>query len=140
MAVNGPFASSGEIKLGSNRTFGLVLSIFFVVVALMPVVRGAPIRWWALIVAAPFLVIGLIAPRLLSPLNRAWFALGQMLHHVVSPVILAVIFYGTVLPTGLVLRALGKDLLRLKFDRKAATYWIPREPPGPAPGSMNKQY
>jgi hypothetical protein len=126
--------------MGSNRSFGLVFAGFFVLVALLPAVHGAPIRVWAAAVAAAFLAAAFFAPRLLQPLNRAWFALGQLLHHVVNPVIMAVMFYGAILPMALLLRALGKDLLRLERDPKADSYWIAREPPGPAPGSMSKQF
>ena len=75
---------------------------------------------------------------MLHPLNRAWLVLGLLLHRVVNPVIMAVMFYGTILPTASLLRALGKDLLRLKREPQATSYWIPRKPP--APGSMSKQF
>ena len=81
-----------------------------------------------------------LAPRLLHPLNRVWFALGLLLHHVVNPVVMALMFYGAILPMALLLRALGKDLLRLKREPQAASYWIAREPPAPAPDSMSKQF
>jgi hypothetical protein len=87
-----------------------------------------------------FAAAALLAPRLLKPLNRAWFALGLLLHYVVNPVIMAVMFYGAILPMAMLLRWLGKDLLRLKREPNAQTYWIAREPPGPAPGSMSKQF
>jgi hypothetical protein len=126
--------------MGSNRSFGLVFAGFFLVVALLPLVLGGAMRWWALALAAAFAAIALVAPRLLSPFNRAWYALGLVLHHVVNPLIMAVMFYGAILPMALLLRALGKDLLRLKRDPAAASYWIVREPPGPAAGSMSKQF
>ena len=79
-------------------------------------------------------------PRVLAPLNIIWFRLGLLLHHVVNPVIMAVVYYGAVVPMGLLLKARGKDLLRLKRDPDATTYWIVRDPPGPAPGSMKQQF
>ena len=82
----------------------------------------------------------MFAPRLLQPLNRLWFKLGLLLHHVVNPVIMALMFYGAMLPMALLLRWLGKDLLRLKREPEAQSYWIAREPPAPAPGSMSKQF
>jgi len=126
--------------MGSNRSFGLVFGVVFIVVALLPVVHGAPIRWWALGVAGAFFAAAVLAPRVLTPLNRVWFALGLVLHRVVNPVIMAVMFYGAILPMALLLRVLGKDLLRLKREPNAASYWIARDPPGPAPGSMTKQF
>ena len=126
--------------MGSNRSFGLVFGVVFIVVALLPVVHGAPIRWWALGVAGAFFAAAVLAPRVLTPLNRVWFALGLVLHRVVNPVIMAMMFYGAILPMALLLRVLGKDLLRLKREPNAASYWIARDPPGPAPGSMTKQF
>ena len=77
---------------------------------------------------------------LLNPLKRAWLALGMLLHRVVNPIVMALLFYGTVLPTGLVMRALGKDLLRLRRQPEADSYWIVRQPPGPAPETMKDQF
>ena len=91
-------------------------------------------------ISAAFAAAAFIAPRVLRPLNRAWYALGLLLHHVVNPVVMAVMFYGAILPMALLLRALDKDILRLKREPQAASYWIPREPPAPAPGSMSKQF
>ncbi|MEJ2435526.1 MAG: SxtJ family membrane protein [Pseudolabrys sp.] len=140
MAANEPVVSHKKVVMGSNRSFGLVFGVFFLLVALLPVVHGDPIRWWALGIAAAFVAAALLMPRLLTPLNRVWFALGLLLHRVVNPVVMAVMFYGAILPMALLLRALGKDLLRLKREPEAASYWIPREPAGPASGSMNKQF
>jgi Saxitoxin biosynthesis operon protein SxtJ len=140
MAANEPVVSHRKVVMGSNRSFGLVFGGFFVLVALAPAIHGAPIRPWALAVAAAFIAAAFFAPRLLQPLNRVWFQLGLLLHHVVNPIIMAVMFYGAILPMALLLRALGKDLLRLKRDPNANSYWIEREPPGPAPGSMSKQF
>ena len=140
MAANEPIVSHKKVVAGSDRSFGLVFAAFFVIVALLPASHGAPLRWWALGLAAGFAIVAFIVPRVLHPLNRAWLALGLLLHHVVNPVIMAVMFFGAILPMALLLRALGKDLLRLKRDPQAASYWIPREQPAPAPGSMSKQF
>lgn len=140
MAANEPVVSHRKVVAGSDRSFGLVFAAFFAIVAMLPAIHGAPLRWWALGVAAAFAIIAFIAPRVLHPLNRAWLALGLLLHHVVNPVIMAIMFYGAILPMALLLRALGKDILRLKREPAAASYWIPREPPAPAPGSMSKQF
>jgi Saxitoxin biosynthesis operon protein SxtJ len=140
MAANEPVVSHKKVVMGSNRSFGLVFAVFFVLVALLPMVHGAPARWWALGIAAAFAAVGFFVPRLLQPLNWVWFKLGLLLHHVVNPVIMAAMFYGAMLPMAVLLRWLGKDLLRLKREPNSSSYWIPREPPTPAPGSMSKQF
>jgi hypothetical protein len=128
------------VTRGSDRSFGIVFACVFALIGLWPMLHGSAPRLWALAVAAACLAAGLLRPQFLSPLNRLWFRFGLLLHHVVNPVLMLLIYYGAVVPTGLVLRALGKDVLRLKLDRTAASYWIIREPPGPAMGSMEKQF
>ncbi len=129
-----------EVKVGSERSFGLVFAAVFTLVGLFPLAGGHEARWWSLAVAAVFLVAALTVPRLLAPLNRLWFRFGLLLHKVVNPLVMGLLFFGTILPTGLILRALGKDPLRRSFDPGAKTYWIPREPPGPAPDSLKNQF
>jgi hypothetical protein len=124
----------------SNRSFGIVFFVVFGLVGLGPLVSGAAVRYWALGTAILFLVAALVAPRLLTPLNWLWTKLGLALHHVVNPVIMALIYFGGVVPTGYVLRARNKDPLRLKREPEATTYWISRKPPAPSPGSMSKQF
>ena len=138
MAENEPIVSHRKIVVGSDRSFGLVFAAFFLVVALFPLIHGVPPRWWALGVAATFVAAAFIAPRVLHPLNQVWFALGLMLHNVVNPIIMALMFYGAILPMALLLRARGKDVLRLKREPETDSYWIKREPL--APGSMSKQF
>jgi hypothetical protein len=140
MATNEPIVSHKKVVMGSNRSFGLVFAVFFAVVALLPTVHGAPLRWWALGLAAAFAGAAFLFPRALQPLNWVWFKLGLLLHHVVNPVIMAAMFYGAILPMALLLRWTGKDLLRLKREPESRSYWIAREPPAPAPGSMRKQF
>jgi hypothetical protein len=138
MAANEPVVSHKKVPMGSNRSFGLVFAVFFVLVGLAPAVHGAPLRWWSLGLAAVFATAAFLIPRALQPLNWIWFKFGLLLHHVVNPVIMAVMFYGAILPMALLLRALGKDLLRLKREPEGASYWIPRE--SPASGSISKQF
>jgi predicted membrane metal-binding protein len=140
MASHEPSPCQNEVKIGSDRSFGFVFAAVFAVVASLPLVRGAPVRWWALALAAAFALAALAAPRLLRPLNRIWFKFGLVLHHIVNPIIMGAIFFLAVTPMSLVMRALGKDPLRLKLDPGSATYWIPRERPAPAPRSMSKQF
>jgi hypothetical protein len=129
-----------EITGPGNRQFGLVFAAVFAIVALWPVVSGRPVRWWSAVVAAAFLTAALVAPRILAPLNRVWLWVGLLLHKCVSPIVLGLVFFSTVTPIGLLLRALGKDPLRLRLDPAAPTYWIERRPPGPAADSMPNQF
>ena len=124
----------------SDRAFGLVFATVFLLIALYPLFFGAGIRWWAAVVAAVFGACAVAVPRLLAPLNRAWTRFGLVLHKIVSPVVLGIMFFGVILPTGLLMRLLGKDPLRLAFDPAAPSYWITRQPPGPAPESFPDQF
>jgi uncharacterized membrane protein YhaH (DUF805 family) len=129
-----------KVKPGSNRSFGVLFVIVFGVVSLWPLWSGGAVRLWAAAVAAVFAVITVVAPQLLAALNRGWFLLGQAMHKVVNPLVMGLIYFGCVVPTGLVLKLLGKDTLRLRRDPEATSYWIVREPPGPARGSMSRQF
>lgn len=129
-----------KIKGPSNRAFGLVFSGVFILIALHPSFGGGGIRIWSLIVASIFLLLALAIPSLLAPANRLWMKFGELLHRIVSPIALGIVFYVAVLPTGFILRLLGRDPLRLHFDPKAESYWIKRDPPGPAAESLNNQF
>jgi hypothetical protein len=127
-------------RSSSDRAFGMVMAGFFGIVGLWPLLEPAEPRWWSLAIAAAFLVLAALVPRSLTPLNRLWTAFGLLLHKITNPLFLGVIYFLAVVPTGLVLRALGKDLLRTRFDKSAASYWIKREPPGPPPATMTRQF
>ncbi len=129
-----------EAKESSDRTFGLVFSAVFTIIALYPLLGSRGIRSWSLIAAGIFLLLALIAPVVLAPTNRLWTKFGEMLHRIVSPVALGIVFYFTVLPTGLLMRLFDKDPLRLRLDLTAKSYWIKREPPGPTAESFNNQF
>jgi hypothetical protein len=130
-----------NIKNGSSdRTFGLVFAAFFLVIGLLPLLHGHVLRIWALLLAVAFLVVAMISPVILSPLNRLWTRFGLLLHSIVSPVALAILFYGVVTPTGLLMRLFGKAPLCLRLDKDAASYWIERTPPGPEPESLKYQF
>jgi len=124
----------------SDRSFGFVFTVFFVIVGLLPLLKGGDIRLWALGLSAVFLLLALVAPKILAPANRAWTKFGLLLHRIVSPIALGILFYGVFTPTGFVMRLLGKDLLRQRFDRTATTYWIARTPPGPDAESLKNQF
>jgi predicted membrane metal-binding protein len=136
------FTRKETVQGSSDRSFGFVMAGFFALVALFPLLHGplSSIRWWALVVAAAFLALALLWPAPLRPLNRAWLKLGLLLSKIVSPIVMMVLFYATVTPIGVLMRWAGKDPLRLRRDPAATSYWIPREPPGPAPNSMKQQF
>ena len=135
-----PLIRNAEVIRSSERTFGIVFTVVSALIGVWPIFSGVRPRFWAFGLAVTFFAAAMLRPRLLAPLNAAWFHFGVLLHHVVNPVIMFVIYCGAVVPTGLILKARGKDLLRLKLDRTATSYWIIREPPGPAAGSMRKQF
>jgi hypothetical protein len=124
----------------SDRSFGLVFTAFFGLVGLWPLVHKRPIRLWALYVGAAFLLVALARPGVLRPLNVVWTRFGQLLSKVTNPIITGAMFYIVFTPAGLLLRLMGKDLLRLKYDRSATTYWIRRDPAGLIPESMRNQF
>jgi hypothetical protein len=128
-------ASSGS----SDRMFGLVMAG---ALALLSLVNGwhHGRAWpWELGAGLLFLLAAWIKPASLNPLNRLWMKLGLLLHKIVNPIVMGLLFYGTIWPTGLVMRMRGRDLLRLKREPASDTYWIAR-PPGPAPESMRDQF
>jgi hypothetical protein len=140
MAASEPIHSQSEVKIGSDRNFGIVFAVVFLLIAVRPLLQGGPLRWWAFAIAAAFGAAAFVAPAVLRPLNSVWFKFGMALHHVVNPIVMGAIFFGAMTPMGILLRALGKDLLRLKRSQQSSTYWIERERPAPAPGSMTKQF
>ena len=131
------FESHVEVKMGSERGFGIVFAIIFALIGLYPLLHGESMRWWALVVALLFSLLAFLAPRTLSVPNRLWFKLGMALGAIVAPVVMALVYFLTVVPTGLIIRLTGKDLLREKLDREAGSYWIERKLPV---GSMKDQF
>ncbi|HYP56883.1 MAG TPA: SxtJ family membrane protein [Beijerinckia sp.] len=141
MASHEPLQAHRKVKLSSDRKFGIVFSIVFAIFGIWPFVfHHQPIRWWLLALAAVFLILAAIAPQSLNILNKAWFKLGQLLNLITGPIIMGLMFFAGVVPVGWILRKQGKDLLGLKHDPEAETYWIKREPPGPASGTLTKQF
>jgi Saxitoxin biosynthesis operon protein SxtJ len=126
--------------LPSNRSVGLVFAIFFLLLAMFPLVRGGAVHTWAFVVSGSFGLISLAMPRLLTPLTRYWMGLANILHNIVSPVVLGVLFFLVVTPVGCLMRLSGKDPLRLKLEPTAHTYWQERLPAGPAPESLLNQF
>ncbi len=122
------FKRTAEQPKASERSFGLVFSAVFALIAFLPLWDGHPVRWWAAGVAVAFLGLARLAPRTLVLPNRLWMKFGELLHHIVSPVVMSLLFIVAVVPTAIILRLMGRDPLRLKFDKKAVTYWQKREP------------
>lgn len=129
-----------EVVGSSDRNFGLTFAVFFAILAGLSFWRAGE-RWpYWLGAAAAIALVALVVPRLLAPLNKAWTKLGLLLFKVVNPIVMFVLFAITIVPIGLIRRALGHDALNLRFDPQATSYWIPRTPPGPAPESMKNQF
>ena len=129
-----------DIKISSERSFGLVFAGVFLLVGLLPLFSGHGPRNWALWVAVAFVAVAVLAPKLLAPFNRLWAKFGLLLHRITSPLVLGIMFFVVITPMGWIMRALGKDLLRLKLDPAATSYWIARTPPGPTPESLKDQF
>lgn len=134
------FSRTHEVKASSNRSFGWVFTAVFLILAVWPLVFGGAVRWWSLCVAVAFALVTIAAPKLLTVPNRLWMRLGLLLNRIISPIALAILFYGVVTPMGALKRVFGKDNLHLRNDASDTSYWIKRDPPGPKPDSMNHQF
>ena len=134
------YSREEHVKGGTDRGFGLVFAGFFAIVGALSWWNDHTGWRWMLPLAAAFLAVALIYPRLLGPLNRLWLKFGLLLYKVMNPLILGLLFFVTIMPIGLLMRLFGKDFLRLKLDRGARSYWIERKPPGPPPQSMRNQF
>ena len=117
-----------DVKLSSNRSFGIVFFIVFLPIALYPLTYSGEIRIWSVIISAIFLFLGLLNSKILSPVNKLWFKFGIFLGKIISPLIMGIIFFLVVTPIGLMMRLLGKDLLNLKYN-KSQSYWIEKTGP-----------
>jgi Mg2+/Co2+ transporter CorB len=129
--------NSIEIERSSEKSFGIVFSFVFLIVALYPLIDSEGLRIWALIISTIFLLLAFIAPNTLSLPNKLWFKFGMLLGSIIAPIVMALVYFLTVLPTGLIMRLLGKDLLKQKLDKNAKSYWIERSEPM---GSMKNQF
>ena len=117
-----------DLKISSNRSFGIVFFIVFLFIALYPLTYSEEIRIWFAIISLGFLVLGLLNSKILTPLNKLWFKFGILLGKIISPLIMGIIFFLVVTPIGLIMRLLGKDVLNLKYN-KNKTYWIEKNGP-----------
>ena len=133
-------SSESAVKLSSDRVFGVVFAIFFGVISVLPMLRREGPRWGSVGISLVCVALALAAPRVPHPFNIVWGRLAVLLHRLISPVAMALLFYLGFGITGFVVRLSGKDLLRLKIDPERETYWIPRDHPGPTPDSMLRQF
>ena len=124
----------------SDRSFGLVVAVVSLLIALKPLLHHGPIRWWALGLGLFCLGVAVIWPAVLHPANRVWLKIGMAIAHVGNFVILCLLFFLVFMPAGLLLRLRRKDPLGLRYDKEASTYWLDRHPPGPAPETMKNQF
>tara|TARA_A100000164_G_C21202916_1_gene450280 strand:- start:15 stop:398 length:384 start_codon:yes stop_codon:yes gene_type:complete len=117
-----------DVKISSNRSFGIVFFIVFLLIAFYPLTYSGDIGIWSAIISLIFLVLGLLNSRILTPLNKLWFKFGILLGKIISPLLMGIIFFLVVTPTGLIMRLLGKDVLNLKYN-KNKSYWIEKNGP-----------
>jgi hypothetical protein len=117
-----------EIKISSNKSFGIVFFIVFLLIATYPLINNGELRIWSLILSLVFLILGILNSKILYPLNKIWFKFGLLLGKIVSPLVMVIIFFLVVTPIGLFMRILNKDLLNLKFN-KSKSYWIEKNEP-----------
>ena len=134
------FSREEHIEGSSDKGFGQVFAGFFALLSAISWWRDHTGWHWMLPLAGAFLAVAYIYPRALAPLNRLWLKFGLLLYKVMNPLILGLLFFVTIMPIGLIMRAFGKDFLRMKIDRNARSYWIERTPPGPPPQSMKNQF
>ena len=120
--------NSKDIKIGSNRSFGIVFFIFFLIIAIYPIINGREINKWFFFTSIIFLILGLLNSKFLTPLNKLWFKFGIFLGKLISPLIMGIIFFLVVTPIGYIMRILRKDLLNLKFN-KNRSYWEKKNGP-----------
>ena len=124
-------------KRSSNRSFGLLFFVVFLVIAFWPLTKKSEINLYLISIALIFLVLGLLNSKILSPLNKAWIKLGEILGRIVAPVVMAIVYFIILTPISLLVRLFGKDLIGMKFSNDTKSYWIKRKK---NLGSMDKQF
>ena len=117
-----------DIKISSNRSFGIVFFIVFLLIALYPLIYSGEIRVWSGIISLILLALGVLNSKILTPLNKLWFKFGIFLSKIISPLIMGIIFFLVVTPIGIIMRIFGKDVLNLKYN-KNQSYWIEKKGP-----------
>ena len=124
-------------KKVNNRSFGILFFIVFLLIGLYPILNEGKPNIYFLFLSLPFLILGLLNSKFLTPLNKAWLKLGEILGMIIAPIIMAIVYFVILTPISLLVRILGKDLLSIKFNKKLETYWINRKK---NLGSMKKQF
>lgn len=138
--MSGDLEGHSKIEVGSTRSFGVVFFLVFALIGLYPLLGGGSVRLWSLAISGVFLFFAFFFSEVLQPLNRLWFRFGMLLAKIVNPIVMFIIYAVTIVPFGLGARLFGKDLLRLKFAPKQASYWVERKPPGPKPETLKNQF
>ena len=125
-----------DLKISSNRSFGIVFFIVFILIAFYPLINQQEIRIWSVLISLLFLILGIINSKILTPLNKVWFKFGIFLGKIISPIVMGLIFFLVVTPIAFLMRMLNKDLLNLKFS-KNNSYWVEKTDPK---SSMKNQF
>ena len=115
-----------DIKIGSNRSFGVVFFVVFLLIGLWPILKGNEIRIWAIVISLIFLILGILNSKILTPFNKVWFRFGIFLGNFISPIIMGIVFFLVVTPTGLIMKLFRKDLINLRKNN-SSTYWIEKK-------------
>ena len=129
--------NNSKIKINSNRGFGIVFFFVFVIASLWPLINENSLRVWSIFVAIIFLILGLMNSKLLTPLNILWFKFGKLLGFIIAPIVMGIVFFVVITPTGLIMKIIGKDLLNNKYNNKIKSYWINR---GKPKSTMKQQF
>ena len=124
-------------KTSTEKSFGIVFSIFFLIIALHPLIYNNTIKTWSLVISALFLTLAYLAPKTLTIPNKLWYKFGILLGSIVAPIVMTLVYFTTVVPIGLIMRLIGKDLLKQKLDKSSKTYWQAKEP---ATSTMQDQF
>ena len=132
--------STAPVESASERSFGIVFFLVFFVIGLWPLLDDREIHWWSMVIAVVILMAAFLWPVALQPMNQLWMKFGLLLHKILNPLILCIIFFLVVSPIGLLMRALGKRPLALEFESQKSSYWIRRDPPGPPAADMKNQF
>ena len=126
-----------SIELPTEKSFGFVFSIVFLIISLYPLIHSESFRLWSFVISIFFFLLAIFFPKTLSLPNKLWFKFGLLLGSIIAPFVMALVYFATVLPTGLIMRLAGKDLLKQKIDKNTKSYWIKRTEPI---GSMKNQF
>ena len=134
------YGQRNDVNVGSERTFGIVFAVVFVLIGAFPLIGGHAPRLWALGVGVIFLIAAFAFSAALRPLNIMWYRFGMLLHKIVNPLVMGVLFFITVTPIALIMRLVGKDPLNRQFDPNVSSYWVEREPGDLQPETMRRQF